>query len=400
MINAEGLAVLGRKPRIKLTHSPSQGKNRPFEKCAGGLVVAKSEKLGSGAPDPVPCSRFDYRNFPAERRLAEFRHVTASLYDTWAIGAEEDFRVEAIGYRVDELIFTRVAFSPARFIRNERHIEGAERGYLVLQHQYAGSELLMSAHGNLRIDAGNLYLRDWSYPFESHATQMQLDSIIIPRRRLHSSALLEADHPVLSLSATGPGGRMLAEIWSDLFSRFGEVSLGDAEALCQAFLGFLDGLLGHGEHAKPSKTLRSMERFLVVRLRQDVGVEDLCRHFHVSRTQVFRLFQPHGGVQAFLKRLRLERCHAELLTADPSRTRVRDVAASWLFDDPSLFSRQFRSMFGRCPSRVVGEGRASWRHPPDSREGEPLTAKSYDKYRTWLSQAAKHSRGSDSGARP
>lgn len=359
--------------------------------------MTKSEKSGSEPSDFVPCSRFDYRNYPADRRLGEFRHMTASLYDTLAIGAEEDFRAEALGYRADDLIFTRVAFSPTRFIRNEQHLDDAGSGFLVLQHQYTGSELLLMEHGNIHIDAGNIYLRDWSFPFVSHASEMRLDSVVIPRHRLRSSVLLDAEHPVLSMPAVSPGGRMLAEIWSDLFSRFPGMPLGDAEVLCEAFLGFLDGLLGHGAQAKPNKTLRSMEQFLLVRLRQNVGVEDLCRHFHISRTQVFRLFQPHGGVMAFLKRHRLERCHAELLTADPSRTRVIDVAASWLFDDPSLFSRQFRSIFGQCPSAVLGKAHTSRLRPPENKEDTPLSPESYGEYRKWLSRAARSTLDLNSG---
>jgi hypothetical protein len=95
---------------------------------------------------------------------------------------------------------------------------------------------------------------------------------------------------------------------------------GQAELLCAAFLGFLDGLMsGHADAEQPA-TLRSMEQFLASRLRGDVGVEDLCRQFNVSRSTVYRLFEPHGGVSAYLGRMRLERAYADLRQADPTRT--------------------------------------------------------------------------------
>jgi transcriptional regulator GlxA family with amidase domain len=56
---------------------------------------------------------------------------------------------------------------------------------------------------------------------------------------------------------------------------------------------------------------------------------------------------------AHLRRVRLERVHADLLAADPDRTTVGAVAARWGFADPGRFARQYREVYGRAPSATL-----------------------------------------------
>lgn len=335
--------------------------------------------------EKVPSAHFDYRMFRPADRLAAFRQMTASLYETWAEGEPEDFRAEAFGHQVGDLVFNEVEFSPARFLRGSQHVSGGGRDFLSLQAQLAGDELLLMDHGIVCLLPNNIYLRDWAYPFDSKATAMHMHTIVVPRYRLVGSTLMSRDAPVLSWDVTQPEGRLLLKLWSELITLLGEVSLGEAELLCEAFLRFVDGLLGHGTQQGAPSTLSAMERFLLARLRGNVGVADLCRHFHVSRSKVYRLFERHDGVSAYLGRMRLERAYADLRNADPARVRVGEIAASWRFYDASTFSRKFHQHFGVTPSEVLGTGFVKRDTKPD---GNIRGAESFVEYTNWLRQAS------------
>ncbi len=56
---------------------------------------------------------------------------------------------------------------------------------------------------------------------------------------------------------------------------------------------------------------------------------------------------------SYLRRVRLERAHAELLRGDPARVRVTDVAVRWGFCSQSRFAQQYRDRFGELPSRTL-----------------------------------------------
>ncbi len=334
----------------------------------------------------VPTDKFDYRTFAPPDRLPAFRQMTTSLYETWAEGEPEAFQAEAFGYRVGELVFNEVSFSPARFLHSEAHISGEGRDFLSLQAQLAGDELLLMDCGIVRLLPDNIYLRDWAYAFDSKSTAMHMYTIVIPRHRLAASALLSGETPVLSWAARQPEGKMLFRLWSELLSQLNTVSLAQAEILCDAFLHFVDGLLGHGTRQDATPSLPGMQRYLQARLRGDVGVADLCRHFGVSRSTVFRLFEPYGGVNAYLGRMRLERVYSDLHSADPRRVRVGEIAASWRFYEASSFSRKFRQHFGVQPSEVLGNG---FTHREASPNDGIRGTESFANYAAWLRNASR-----------
>lgn len=333
----------------------------------------------------VPTSRFDYRQLPPAERLPAFRQLTASLYETWALGDPDDFRADAYGYRVKDLIFTEVQFSPARFKRDHRHTQGEGKDFLTLHAQLAGLERLVMDHGLVQLLPGNIYLRDWAYPYDCRATPMHMHTIVVPRNRLASSTVLNRQNPVLSWSMSEPDGNMLFKLWSDLVGCFDKVSLGQAEVLCEGFLGFVDGLLGGLRNEDQPVTRRAMERYLAARLRRNVGVEDLCQEFHTSRATVYRLFEPHGGIRKYLGRARLERAYADLCQSDPKHVQVAEVAAAWQFSEPSSFSRKFRQQFGLSPSDVLG---SDYRDPETERPGIIRGADMYADYMNWFNTAS------------
>jgi hypothetical protein len=145
----------------------------------------------------VPTAQFDYRNFAPEERLPAWRHMTASLYETWAVGDPEAFQAEAFGRQVGDLVFNEVKFSPARFWRTPDHASGKGRDFLSLHAQLTGEERLLMDHGVVRLLPGHIYVRDWSCAFDSNASAMHLHTIVIPRHRLAASATMSRRSPVV-----------------------------------------------------------------------------------------------------------------------------------------------------------------------------------------------------------
>ncbi|MCB1966820.1 helix-turn-helix domain-containing protein [Accumulibacter sp.] len=334
----------------------------------------------------VPAARFDSDRFPPNERLAAWRQMTASLYQTWPRGEPEGFRAEAAGYRVGELVFNQARFSPARFLRGPELLAGEGRDFLSLQAQLAGEERLIMTHGHVRLLAGHIYLRDWAYEFDSEASAMCLHAIIIPRHRLRAGAGMNEQTPVLSWSMADPDGRLLSLLWQELIAELGQVTLPQATILCDAFLGFLDVMLGYGPAETIHASLSAMQQYLMTRLQGDVGVEALCRHFHVSRSTVYRLFAPVGGVRQFINGARLERCYRELRGADPRHTKIADVASAWGFADASSFSHRFRNRFAVSPSEILGM--ALEQSEDASVSSHLASSRPLRDYADWLQQAS------------
>jgi AraC-like DNA-binding protein len=83
----------------------------------------------------------------------------------------------------------------------------------------------------------------------------------------------------------------------------------------------------------------------------DFGPDQLARSLGVSRSRLYRLFEPHGGVARYVHRQRMLAAHAAL--SDPAETRpVGRIAEALGYHDASGFSRGFKQEFGYSPSEA------------------------------------------------
>jgi len=76
-----------------------------------------------------------------------------------------------------------------------------------------------------------------------------------------------------------------------------------------------------------------------------IGARDLCEAFrrHLGTTPPARL-----------RRIRLERVHQELQSADPAGPTVAEIARRWGFADPGRFAGYYRARYGIAPARASG----------------------------------------------
>jgi len=70
-------------------------------------------------------------------------------------------------------------------------------------------------------------------------------------------------------------------------------------------------------------------------------------------------FRQHVGMSplAYLRRLRLEGVHAELLRGDPWQMTVSEVAHRWGFTHLGRFAGAYRARYGVSPSQTLKESR-------------------------------------------
>ncbi|MCJ8142036.1 helix-turn-helix domain-containing protein [Ancylobacter sp. A5.8] len=132
-----------------------------------------------------------------------------------------------------------------------------------------------------------------------------------------------------------------------------------ADAVCMLVSGAATAFTPPGPLAASTNDLSVIERARrVIRARlKDEALEPdaICRELAVSRSRLYRLFAPLGGIAAYIRRQRLMQARHALV--DPFETRpIMMIAEEWGFRDPSVFSRAFRHEFGVSPRDVRGIG--------------------------------------------
>lgn len=100
--------------------------------------------------------------------------------------------------------------------------------------------------------------------------------------------------------------------------------------------------------------------FIRERARDDIGVADIAAASFVTIRAVQLAFRRYLGTTplGYLRQVRLERAHEQLLSADSDRTTVSAVAADWHFSNASRFSGHYRAAYGVPPVQTLRQRRA------------------------------------------
>ena len=106
----------------------------------------------------------------------------------------------------------------------------------------------------------------------------------------------------------------------------------------------------------------------------------LHRDLAISRSVLYRMFEPFGGVMHYLQHQRLLDAHAALADPNDSECRIIEIAEQRCFSDGSEFSRAFRGAFGYTPSEV----RAGRNSGVSSRPAVELTTTAPEDRLGWL----------------
>lgn len=103
----------------------------------------------------------------------------------------------------------------------------------------------------------------------------------------------------------------------------------------------------------------------------DLTPGKLCRAVGVSRSRLYRLFEPAGGVSNYMRRKRLLKTR-DALADNSDRRAISTIAEEWGFTDPSTFSRMFKAEFGMPPKEARELGWQGLKHSAWLRVDQPM----------------------------
>lgn len=102
-------------------------------------------------------------------------------------------------------------------------------------------------------------------------------------------------------------------------------------------------------------TIRRAVAFIESHLDLDLTVIDIARAASVSPRALQLAFRRHLDTtpMRYLRRVRLDRAHAELQSASPTVDTVTAIAARWGFARPSRFAAEYRAAYGHYPHQTL-----------------------------------------------
>lgn len=103
------------------------------------------------------------------------------------------------------------------------------------------------------------------------------------------------------------------------------------------------------------RMLRRALDFIHENAQYDISIRDIAAAADVTPRAIQYSFREHLDTTPleYLRRIRLERAHRELLSADPAFDTVTSIAGRCGFSHPGRFSSAYKEVFGTEPSRTL-----------------------------------------------
>lgn len=102
-------------------------------------------------------------------------------------------------------------------------------------------------------------------------------------------------------------------------------------------------------------TLHRAVAFIDDNANRDITMAEIAEAAHVTIRAVQHAFKRHMGTTptAYLRRVRLDHAHQELVAADPAEQTVTGIAYRWGFPSPSRFAVYYRDTYGVLPGHTL-----------------------------------------------
>lgn len=315
-----------------------------------GLIECYTARFGAGERDDA---------------AAYARFVMAVFdFEIPAAAAPEAFAASTGLFFLPDVTVSWSRGTASRFSRTTRTIAARGTDQILVVCYRDGWFDMTAAGRTTRVAAGELAFMDLSQEIAIEAPGVDNLSLAISRRRLEAMVpfLDGANGFVRPVDAPS---RMLRGMMEDVVALGPSISVVDARGIADAMLRLvaacLEPLAGRsaatGRHSVSLVAVKAfVERHL---LDPALGPQALIEAFGTTRSTLYRLFEPMGGVTAYIAQRRLH--HAFRLLSDTRQPRVRisRLAAELGFSHPSAFTRAFGETFGLSPKAVQSLARHS-----------------------------------------
>jgi AraC-like DNA-binding protein len=311
----------------------------------------------------IPSSLFTTRSFRPQDQFDAWRQSISVIFDVEPL-ADHDrrsgFDATVQAYHLGELLISRVEFDGQQFVRDRQRaaIDGLDH-YLV--HLYSSGGLVGAAGERVReLRPGDIQILDLTQHNATHAAPSGTVAMVVPRDALREALPGANDLHALVLRGDSAPGGLLSDYMTSLLARADGIALADANRIAQATTGMIAACF-HSTTETRARARSVIEttildricRYIAANLASPVlTVQSLCALFRISRTQLYRMFEPLGGVANYIQERRLRRAHAELCNPAHDHRRIYDIAFNLGFTSEAHFSRLFRATYGLSPSDV------------------------------------------------
>lgn len=315
---------------------------------------------------------------PESRQFEAWRDVCVPYLDTGVphLPREHGFKAKGLVLPFGSFMFYGATLPPYDYSRTAKRIRQDSLDHWIVAICRRGAQRQRSGDDVTELQAGVPYVFSMARPFEAvrEGPEIEWQSIFIARDAMPE--LEAAFSASLGRPLHTPTGRLLAGYLGTLHTETPGLTRADLPHLASATKALVAAALAPSpetvETARPQ--IEGLQFARIKRLIREhlgaatLGPAKLCALGGISRSALYRLFEPVGGVAHYIQRVRLAEAHRLLMDPD-ARHGIAEIAEATGFFEPSTFSRAFRREYGMAPrdlrlAMLAGRMPASSRRTP------------------------------------
>jgi AraC-like DNA-binding protein len=326
----------------------------------GGFQAAGAAGVVTGVLPPdaacaaqLPCLHETTHHLPPRAQFDAWRDANASfLIHHIPPSPPVSYEAEATTWSFGRLALTKAETPGGAYSRTAECLRRDGLDHWCFSMALQGSRVHRTRDQITMMQPGQIMLDSLAQPFEVARTRSSWLFLYLPRDLLPETSRLGYDSRMLNT----PEGRLLADHLRLLSAELPRMSAPEAERMAeatQAMIALAVAPVAGAEQAISGPVAAAQIMRLRALIRANLGSATfgparLCRLAGISRSQLYRLFEVHGGVALCIQRERLAAAHRALANpADPRS--ISEIAESVGLFDPSSFSRMFRRNYGISP---------------------------------------------------
>lgn len=258
-----------------------------------------------------------------------------------------------------DIYLTRTEAGGSKYVREPKTVAQSGTDAIVALVYLSGSFTCEIDGRTETIQANEIVFLDLDRPITIQAEKVDNISLVIARQRLedvsssvtnihgyvlrsgaihdlllsHMRTCIEVGHRIPTTEAAAVSDvtvRMVAASWNNVTRRTTISARQAGLASLRDIKQFIEGHLGD----------------------KDLGPPLLLKVFNLSRATLYRMFEPIGGVAAYILERRMHKAFQIISTLEAEKPRIKQLAMSLGFEHASAFSRAFKKQFGVSPQDV------------------------------------------------
>lgn len=328
----------------------------------------------------TPIAHFDSGTLEASLRAEAWHENMGMLFDLSADDQPCELFCEIDAAFLGDTVIGTTHANGQLFERSHRRIAIDRLDHVLLQVFMEGGGTIP---GNGEIVAGDMLIIDLAQPHEMRNTDFRNLTLVLPRD-VHPdlTAILAPLHD-RKLAQTNPVIRLMTQHLVSLWNALPDMNADQATGVVHDSLDLLVGGLGREQFSIDASPGTATELNEIVRRHIDANLAEtlspasIAAACHISRSQLYRLFEADEGVARYVWQRRLARAMRLLIMPRNRNQTILTIACECGFTSEAHFSRAFRARFGIAPGQARREAQ-------EQMEIVPLASRTVQSYPTVL----------------